>query len=85
MISKWPSLSKLLFAWGIGTLLACSAYVLYSLSLPPDELLMANTLEFQALMSIVFVALPSIFCLFVGLLAGAVLKGRIAARNAKAG
>lgn len=75
MTFSWPRLSKVCSAWGLATLCACSAFVLYARSLPPDDLLMADTLGFQVMTSLLIVALPSVFCLFVFLGAGALVKG----------
>jgi TRAP-type C4-dicarboxylate transport system permease small subunit len=66
---------------GRSNLFACVVYVLYAKTLPPDELVMANTLEFQAIMSFIFVALPSGFCLLFFLAVGALVKGRAAGRR----
>ena len=74
-MSSWPSLTKVLFVWSAATSFACVVYVLYARTLPRDELVMANTLEFQAMMSVIVVALPSGFCLLFFLTVGALVKG----------
>ncbi len=80
-MSSWPSLTKVLPVWGAATFCACVVYVLYAKTLPPDELVMANTPEIQAMMSFIFVALPSGFCLLFFLAVGALVKGRAAGRR----
>jgi hypothetical protein len=40
---------------------------------------MANTLGFQVMTSLLIVALPSLFCLFIFLGAGALIKGWLTA------
>jgi len=78
----WPRLTKVLSAWGIATLCACGAFVLHARSLPADDLLMASTLGFQVMTSLLMVALPSALCLFVFLGVGAIVKGWFAGRGA---
>ncbi len=83
-MSSWPSLTKVLSVWCAATFSACVVYVLYAKTLPPDELVMANTLEFQVMKSFVFVALPSGFCLLFFLALGALVKpGRQGAEAGK--
>jgi hypothetical protein len=77
----WPRLTKVLSAWGIATLCACGAFVLHARSLPADDLLMASTLGFQVMTSLLMVALPSPLCLFVFLGMGAIVKGWLAGQN----
>lgn len=79
MTFSWPRLTRVLSAWGIATLSACGAFLLHARSLPPDDLLMANTLGFQVMTSLLIVALPSLFCLFIFLGAGALIKGWLTA------
>ena len=71
----WPTLKRVLLVWGIGTALACVAFVLYAQTLPRDELVVANTLSFQAMMSVIVVAIPSGIGLLCFLLVGALVKG----------
>jgi TRAP-type C4-dicarboxylate transport system permease small subunit len=85
LVSAPSRLTKVLSLWGAATFFACVVYVLYAKTLPPDELVMANTLEFQAMMSFIFVALPSGFCLLSFLAVGALIKGRAAGRRREKG
>jgi len=73
-MTRWPSLKQVLAAWA--TLAACAycAYVFYMHSLPPDELVMASTLSFQAMIGLVVVGLPAIVFLFLFLFIGAIAK-----------
>lgn len=72
---SWPSLTKVLSVWSVATFFACVAYVLHARSLPPGDLAIASTLEFQAMMSFIIVALPSGVCLLFFLAVGALMKG----------
>ena len=74
-------LSRVLLAWALITLVACLGYLLYLRTLPPDELVMANTLSFQVLVSALFVAVPSFGLLLVFLLVGAILRSIVAQRK----
>jgi hypothetical protein len=48
-------------------------------TLPPDELVVANTLGFQVLAALVVVGFPAVALLFVFLLVGSVLKSLLRA------
>jgi hypothetical protein len=77
-------LPRIVGIWAFLTLVACTCYVVYLRTLPPDELVMANTLSFQVLVSVLFVAVPSFGLLLVVLLVGAVLRS-VRSRRSKAG
>jgi hypothetical protein len=68
------SLRKIIVYWACATLLLCAGFVLYSETLPRDELVMANTLSFKILVSLIVVGLPSIFGLFLVLFIGSILR-----------
>jgi hypothetical protein len=75
-MSAWPSLRRVVTVWMALTACACFIYVAYLRSLPPDELLMANTLSFQVISALLMVGLPSLACLFLFLFVGSMLKRR---------
>ena len=75
-MSAWPSLRRVVIVWVALTAGACVTYIGYARSLPPDELLMANTLSFQAIAALLIVGLPSLACLFLFLFVGSLLKRR---------
>lgn len=60
--------------WGAPTAFAYVAYVLHLHGLPPDELVMANNLSFQATIGLVVVGLPAVVLLFLVLFIGAIAK-----------
>ncbi len=72
--SSWPSLRVVLAVWATLTLLAGCMYVVYLRTLPPDELVMANTLSFQVMVASLFVGVPAFALLLLFLLAGSILK-----------
>jgi len=74
-------LSSVLVVWGLITLVACAGYVLYLRALAPDELVIANTLSFQLLVSVISIGLPSLGLLFAFLLLGAIVRGIRAQRK----
>ena len=59
------------------TLIAMTGFVIYARALPPDELVMANTLSFQGMVSALVVGLPSCGLLLVFMLVGAMLKRQL--------
>jgi len=73
-MTRWPSLRQVLAVWAALTAGAYCAYVTYMHSLPSDELVMAGTLSFQAMIGLVAVGLPAIVFLFLFLLIGAIAK-----------
>jgi hypothetical protein len=73
-MTRWPSLKLVLRVWSAITVVAYSAYVYYLHGLPPDELVMANTLSFQALVGLIVVGLPAVVLLFTVLLVGSIGK-----------
>jgi len=66
---------KIIVYWICATLLLCAGFVLYSETLPRDELVMANTFSFKILLSLIVVGVPSIFSLFLVLFFGPILRG----------
>ena len=80
-IRRWPSVRMVFIWWALITTLACVTYVAYDRSLPPDELLMANTWSFQLLVSILFVAFPSFAALLLFMLVGAIAKRHVLTRR----
>ena len=60
--------------WVTLTALAYLAYIAYLRSQPPDELIMASSWSFQALIGVVVVGLPSLFFLSLFLLMGSIAK-----------
>ena len=60
---QWPKLRHVIVVWVALTAVACGAYVFYLHGLPPDELVMANTLSFQAIVGLIVVGLPSVLFL----------------------
>jgi hypothetical protein len=73
-MQRWPSLQKVLAVWFALTAIAYVAYVAYMHSQPPDELVMASTLSFQAAVGLVVVGLPSVLFLALFLLVGSIAK-----------
>jgi hypothetical protein len=61
--------------WVTLTALAYLAYIAYLRSQPPDELVMASSWSFQALIGVVVVGVPSLVFLFLFLLVGSIAKG----------
>ncbi len=59
------SLRKIILVWVCVTVALCVGFVLYAQTLPRDELVMANTLSFKIVTSLVVVGVPSLFALFV--------------------
>jgi len=60
--------------WAVATILLCAAYVVYVRTLPPDELVMANTLPFQIMVSALVVGGPCLVVLFLWLFFGSILR-----------
>lgn len=60
--------------WGVVTGILCAAYVVYQRMQPPDELVMANTLPFQILVSSLVVGGPCLLVLFLWMFFGAILR-----------
>lgn len=54
--------------------MAYVGYVSYLHSLPPDELVMANDLSFQATIGLIVVGLPALLFLLLALLIGSIAK-----------
>ena len=73
-MTHWPSLKVVLAVWAALTAVAYGTYVWYLHSLPPDELVMATTVGFQAMVAAIVVGLPALVFLFLFLLVGAVAK-----------
>lgn len=71
---QWPKLKHVVAVWAALTSAAFCAYVLYLHRLPPDDLVMAGTLSFQATVALIVVGLPSLLLLFLFLLIGAIAK-----------
>lgn len=71
---RWPSLRKVITVWAVLSAIAYVSYVSYWHSLPPDELVMANDLGFQATVGLIVVGLPALFFLLFALLVGAIAK-----------
>ena len=67
---------KIIFYWAVITIILCVGFVIYSRTRPPDELVMANSLGFQVLVSLLFVGGPSLFVLFLVLFFGALIFRR---------
>ena len=76
------SLRVTLSIWAIVTAAGCLAYVLYLRTLPPDELVMANTVSFQVLLSLCVIGLPSLVVLLVFLFGYPVARDSRARRRA---
>ncbi len=74
----WPSIRRVLAVWGTLTLAAFAGYVIYlhrrSAIGPPDELVMANSLAFQATIAAIVVGIVSVAFLFLCLAIGAIAK-----------
>jgi len=68
--------------WAVVTAAACLGYVLYLRTLPADELVMANTVSFQVLVSLFVIGLPSLVALFVFLFGYPVVRDWRARRRA---
>ena len=73
-MTRWPTLRQVLVVWAALTAGAYCAYVGYLHSMPPDDLVMASTLSFQAMIGLVVVGLPAVVFLFLFLFIGAVAK-----------
>jgi hypothetical protein len=71
---RWPSLRRVLIVWGTVSAVACFTYVSYLRSLPPDDLVMASDLSFQAMIGVIVIGVPSLVFLFLFLLIGAIAK-----------
>lgn len=71
-------LNRLIFAWVTVTAACCVAFVVYVRTLPPDELVMANSLGFQVLVSLFVVGLPSLLGLFLFLLCYPIVRDLLA-------
>ena len=65
---------KVMYYWAVTTLLLCAAYVVYVRTQPPDELVMANTLLFQIIVSIFVVGGPCLVVLFLWLFFGSIWR-----------
>ena len=73
---------NIVFYWAISTAVICAGYVVYLRTLPPDELVMANSLGFQVLVSLFVVGGSSLFVLVLVLL-GRTLSGRRRSKGAR--
>jgi len=67
---------KIIFYWAVITTILCVAFVIYFRTRPPDELVMANSLGFQVVVSVLFVGGPSLLILFLVLFFGALILRR---------
>ena len=67
---------KVIFYWALITAILCAGFVIYFRTRPPDELVMANSLGFQVVVSLLFVGGPSLFVLFLVLFFGALVFRR---------
>ena len=65
---------RMISYWAVATLLLCAAYVAYVRTLPPDDLVMANTWSFQILVSLLVVGGPSLLALFLFLFFGSIWR-----------
>jgi hypothetical protein len=65
---------SIIFYWAIATLVLCVAYVAYVQTLPPDELVIANSLGFQIIVSLLVVGGPCLGVLFLALFLMAVVR-----------
>jgi hypothetical protein len=65
---------KVTYYWAVATVFLCAGYVVYVRTLPPDELVMANTLPFQILVSLLVVGGPCLVALLLWVLGGKVLR-----------
>lgn len=74
-------LNRLIFAWATVTAAYCVAFVVYARTLPPDELVMANSLGFQVLVSLFVVGLPSLLGLFLFPLCYPIVRDLLARRR----
>jgi len=57
------SMRSIIFYWAVATLVLCMAYVVYVRCFPPDELVMANSLGFQIIVSLLVVGGPCVVIL----------------------
>ena len=73
-VKRWPTLKQVVAIWAVPTALVFGAFIFYLRSLPPDELVVANTLCFQAMVGVLFVVLPATFLLLLFLMFGAIAK-----------
>jgi hypothetical protein len=76
------SLRKVIAAWSVQTLVFCTAAFIYSRSLPPDELVMANSIGFRALISVLVIGGPSLIGLFMYLFFGSLARGLLRSNTA---
>jgi hypothetical protein len=67
---------NIVFYWAISTAVMCAGYVVYLRTLPPDDLVMANSLGFQVLVSLFVVGGSSLFVLLLVLLVRAMFGRR---------
>lgn len=73
-MQRWPSLRTVVTVWAVLSAIAYVSYVSYLHSLPPDELVMANELSFQATIGLIVVGLPAFLFLLLALLIGLIAK-----------
>lgn len=73
-MQRWPSLRVVLLVWLSLAAVAYVSYIILLRSSPPDELVMASSLGFQASLALVVVGIPAIAFLFVFLIIGAIAK-----------
>lgn len=71
---RWPELKHVIAVRAALTAIAYGAYVFYLHGLPPDELVMASTLSFQAIVGLIVLGLPSALFLLLFLLVRAIAK-----------
>jgi hypothetical protein len=76
------SLRKVIAAWGVLTLVFCTVAFIYSRSLPPDELVMANSIGFRALISVLVIGIPSLIGLFIYLFFGSLVRSLLRSNTA---
>jgi hypothetical protein len=68
------SLRKVIVIWSVLTMVFCTAAFIYSGTLPPDELVMANSIGFRVLFSVVVIGIPSLIGLFMYLFVGSLIR-----------
>lgn len=70
----WPSLKNVVTLWAVLTAGGHAAYVVYLGGVPADDLVMASTLGFRAVVGLIVVGLPAVLFLFLFLVLGAIPK-----------
>jgi hypothetical protein len=81
-VRAMKSLRKIIVVWAVLTVCLYGAVFIYSGSLPPDELIMANSVAFRAVASALVVGFLALIGLFIFLFFGSIVRSMFRSNTA---